>query len=173
MGKAVMAMLFAVAIAVGWFVPAPEFVEVSTELGQPGNSFNTQHLADAAAIEPDELILERSGDGHYYADVDVDGTETRFMVDTGATGIALTASDAEALGIGWDERELRKVGRGVNGDVFGKIVRLHSVQLGGIEVNDVEAAIIPRGLDVSLLGQSVLSRAGSVRIEDGEMIITA
>ena len=118
-----------------------------------------------------ETVLARQGNGHFYADVNVNDTEIRFIVDTGATGIALTGEDAEALGFTWQDDDLRVVGRGVGGDVHGKPVKLSSVQLGDLEAQNIDAVIIPRGLDVSLLGQSFLSKASSVRIENDEMVI--
>lgn len=130
-----------------------------------------QSAQGANAGAGDETVLERQPGGHFFANVDVNNTEIRFIVDTGATGIALTGEDAEALGFTWQDDELRVVGRGVGGDVHGKPVKLRSVQLGDLEAQNIDAVIIPRGLDVSLLGQSFLSKASSVRIENDEMVI--
>lgn len=118
-----------------------------------------------------EVVLKRRENGHFYADVEVNGTDIEFMVDTGASGIALTRRDAERLGLFWNENELDVVGRGVSGAVSGKVVSLDRVELGSTEVRDVDAAIIPEGLDVSLLGQSFLSRFGDVRISGDEMVL--
>lgn len=118
-----------------------------------------------------EVVLRRREDGHFYADVEVNGTEIEFMIDTGASGIALTRRDAEKLGLFWNENDLDVVGRGVSGAVSGTMVRLDRVELGDREARDLPAAIIPEGLDVSLLGQSFLSRIGEVRINGDEMLL--
>jgi aspartyl protease family protein len=123
------------------------------------------------AAEPLEITLDRKGDGHFYATVDVNGRPIRFLVDTGATAIALTANDARALGFGWTPAELTTVGRGASGEVMGKIVELHHVKLGGKEAWNMRAAIIPEGLPVSLLGQSFLSQIGSVKIANNQMVL--
>ena len=128
--------------------------------------------ANGAYENQGSVILPRQSDGHYYADADVDGGSVRFMVDTGASSIALTGSDAEALGLSWTEDELRPVGRGASGMVIGKPVRLGSVSVGGFTARNVDAVILPRGLDVSLLGQSFLSKVRSVNIQNGNMILS-
>lgn len=118
-----------------------------------------------------EITLRRQRDGHFYADADVDGGRVRFMVDTGASGIALTGRDAKALGLSWTEDELRPVGRGASGVVIGKAVRLGSVSVGDYTVRNVDAVILPNGLDVSLLGQSFLSKVPNVNIRGGTMTL--
>jgi aspartyl protease family protein len=120
---------------------------------------------------PLDVILDRRPDGHFYADVMVNGQPVNFLIDTGATAIALTADDARSLGFYWNDMELEPVGRGVSGEVRGKMVALHHVQLGGKEAWDMQAAIIPEGLGVSLLGQTFLSQIGSVKISGDQMTL--
>lgn len=164
-------ILLGLACAAGWFLPDFEPI-LPSEVGRaPVNVATPQPAKDVSTDTGNETVLARQGNGHFYADVDVNHTEIRFVVDTGATGIALTGTDAETLGLTWQAGDLRVVGRGVGGDVYGKSVKLRSVQLGDIEVQNVDAVIIPHGLDVSLLGQSFLSKAGSLRIENDEMVI--
>ena len=56
--------------------------------------------------------LPRQGDGHFYADAYVNDVSTRFMVDTGASTIALTGEDAEAIGLYWSDEDVQPVARG-------------------------------------------------------------
>ena len=116
-------------------------------------------------------VLDREADGHFYADATVATYRAHFLVDTGASIVALTAADAQAAGLDWSEDDLRPIGRGASGTVYGVPVRLARVELGGFEAQDVEAAIIPDGLDVSLLGQSFLSRLRGVQIDGDRMIL--
>jgi aspartyl protease family protein len=164
--------LFGVALLSGWFVAGQEPIDRPAAPKAVARDNVGKHEIWETYENTDESVLARQEDGHFYANVDVDGDEIRFIVDTGATGIALTAEDAETLGFSWSDGELGVVGRGVSGNVYGKRVRLHSVRLGGVEIADVEAVIIPNGLDVSLLGQSFLSEAASVKIENDEMTIS-
>ncbi len=117
------------------------------------------------------ITLQRQDDGHFYAAAKIQGTDIRFLVDTGATAVALTGDDAQRLGLYWNESELTKIGRGVSGDVFGKPVIIPSIQVGNLRAENVQAAIIPDGLDVSLLGQAFLSQVGNVNISDDKMTL--
>lgn len=165
-------VLFGIALLAGWLLPnvdplaPPEPVGAASQ-GEAGATDAMQQDEEASGS-----VLPRQRDGHFYANVDVNSNDIRFMVDTGASGIALTAEDAESLGLSWDDDELQVVGRGASGNVYGKRVRLQSVQLGDLQITDVEAVIIPSGLDVSLLGQSFLSKAETVKIEDNQMVIS-
>lgn len=125
----------------------------------------------AVPSAPSEIVLTRSQNGHFYADLNVDGQTIHFLVDTGTSSIALSAADARKLGISWTEQDLKPVGRGVSGPVNGKFVTLHRMQLGSKEAWDMEAAVIPNGLEVSLLGQTFLETIGSVSINGDQMIL--
>lgn len=118
-----------------------------------------------------ETVLARAPDGHFYAEATIGQHGTHFLVDTGATIVALTGNDARAIGLNWSDNDLRPIGRGASGPVYGVPIILAQMELGGLEAHDVEAAIVPEGLDVSLLGQSFLSRMGAVRIEGERMSI--
>lgn len=134
----------------------------------------TQVAAEGAQDErPDyltgEMMLQRQPDGHFYATPSINGVEVQTLVDTGASVVALTGSDAQALGLSWNEDDLGIVAQGANGPIRGVEVRLDTVQLGGFEVHDVPAMIVPEGLPITLLGQSFLSRIPRVAIADGQM----
>jgi aspartyl protease family protein len=121
----------------------------------------------------DTITLDRAADGHFYADVAVDGQSARMMVDTGASVIALTGADAATLGIAWDETEVSEVARGANGPVLGVLTNLPLVELGDFAAENVQALIIPEGLSVSLLGQSFLSKIGKVEIAADQMVMSS
>jgi aspartyl protease family protein len=163
-------------LAVGALFPSPgkkhpDPVEDTKALEKAREEFAKSGEPERSRGSSADVTLTRRANGHFYADVQVNGQTVEFMVDTGASGIALTRRDAEALGLFWNENELETVGRGVSGAVSGKMVRLDRVELGGKEVRDLDAAIIPGGLDVSLLGQSFLSRFGEVKITGDEMTL--
>lgn len=118
-----------------------------------------------------EAALRRAADGHFYAEVLVDSVPTRMMVDTGASVIALTGADAEALGLSWSEDDLRPIARGAGGMVHGFALTLDHVRLGEIELRGVPAVVVPEGLAVSLLGQSFLGRTGRMEVSGEHMLI--
>ncbi len=164
--------LFVCALLAGWLAPG-----LTVASDEP----NAAHDSESVASEPTdsaqnkaawlagETVLNRESDGHFYADAYVEGSRYRFLVDTGASMVALTGRDAQAMGLEWDEASLRPIGRGASGTVHGVTVTIASMEVGGIEARDVHGAIIPDGLDVSLLGQSFLSQVSNVEISGDEM----
>jgi aspartyl protease family protein len=169
-------VLAATAAMVGWLAPDLRTAELQlTVAGTSPALTAVKHGADGEARRrawlSGETVLQREPDGHFYADALVASYRARFLVDTGASIVALTASDAEAMGLEWREDELVAVGRGASGTVYGVPVKLDRVELGAFEARDVQAAIVPEGLGVSLLGQSFLSKLDGVRIEGDRMFI--
>jgi aspartyl protease family protein len=121
----------------------------------------TSPVANAVTVpgddEPRETVLERSEGGHFYANVEVNGELVRFLVDTGASGVALTEADAERIGIDFSRGDYEPVGMGASGPVRGKFVTLDKVSLDGKAARNVDGAIL-EGSDISLLGQNYLGR---------------
>ncbi|WP_343344958.1 TIGR02281 family clan AA aspartic protease [Sphingomicrobium sp. XHP0239] len=131
--------------------------------------------ASAAPMPPvptysSAVEFERGPGGHFYTDAVIGGTSVRFLVDTGATGIALTEADARRLGLPFDPHEFHVVGRQVSGEVRGKPVTLTEVRVGGKVVRDIEATIIEGGT-MNLLGQSFLTRAGRIEMDGDTMVL--
>ena len=119
-----------------------------------------------------EMALERQRDGHFYATVDVGGSDYRMLVDTGATVVALTGSDAREMGLEWDPDGLAPVARGASGIVMGVPVTIPDLAVGDFAAHDVQAVIIPEGLAISLLGQSFLSHIPKVAIADDKLTLS-
>ncbi len=162
---------------VGWLAPSgPDGAEQADTFSFESDDSpldRRQNLAVAQEQQSagSEVILPRDADGHFYADVTIDGTTSRMLVDTGATVIALTGAVGESLGLYWDQSAVQPVAHGASGAVYGVPVRLANVQLGELEASNVDAIIVPEGLGVSLLGQSFLSRVGRVEMDEQRMIL--
>lgn len=156
---------------VGWF--APDVADTSSEQAATGEKESSAQLEVLQQEQwlAGETVLPRADDGHFYADVTIDGGSAHMLVDTGATTVALTAEDAEAMGISWSDGDIRPVARGANGTVYGFPVTLGHVQLGDLEAADVAAIVVPEGLDISLLGQSFLSKIERVEMEQDRMVL--
>ncbi|HEY0112582.1 MAG TPA: TIGR02281 family clan AA aspartic protease [Allosphingosinicella sp.] len=118
--------------------------------------------------EPKETLLKRRSDGHFYVDAEVNGELVSFMVDTGASGVALPVDTARRLGIPFSESEFTVIGSGASGAVRGKLVRLERISIDGKEARNVDGAIA-EGLEQHLLGQSYLSRLSSVEMSGDYM----
>ena len=116
------------------------------------------------------IELQREDNGHFYADVRINGAPIRMMIDTGASGIALSREDAQLAGIATSIGMTDVVGEGASGEVHGQWVRLDRVELGPLSASGLDAAILDGGQQ-SLLGQSFLRKFGKVQIEDDKMVL--
>lgn len=117
--------------------------------------------------EAPSVVLKRGLDGHYRAEALINGRKVNVLVDTGATGVAISQRLADELGL-----EHRSAIRTVtaNGETVAYTTRLDSVQLGGIEAKNVAAIIAPGLGGDALLGMSFLARM-DVRLYQGTMTI--
>ena len=112
-----------------------------------------------------EIVLTAGGGGHFTTDGQINGKAVSFLVDTGATTIALGQADADRLGINY-----KNAPRGFDGTANGRIpvsaVTLSSVRVGGVEIANVEAVVMPLTMDHVLLGNSFLTRFQMKRDND-------
>ena len=129
-----------------------------------------QAYASRAAAGSGSVTLKADSRGHFLADGQVNGGSVRFLVDTGATTIALPAADARRLGI-----DYRKGQRGTvqtaGGPTAAYKVTLDTVRVGDIAINSVDAVVIEAGLPFALLGMSFLNRTEMKR-EGETMVLT-
>ena len=118
--------------------------------------------------------------GHFSVDALVDGPRTngsgknthiRFLVDTGASTVSLTLSDAARLGIDRSHLAFTRPFNTANGVVFGAPVTLPTVQIGSITISDVQAVVLKEGLAASLLGMTYLRRLSSFEISDDRLTL--
>ncbi len=105
-----------------------------------------------------EASIAKSPDGHFWADATVNGRPVHFLVDTGATAVALTAADARNLGIDTASLTYSYTVQTANGTAHAAPVKLSMVSVGRAEVPDVDAFVIDGGLETSLLGMTYLGR---------------
>jgi len=108
------------------------------------------------------VTLVRSDNGHFEAVVGVNDASIRFLVDTGATNISLSHSDAEEAGINVSELRFTTPTSTANGIAYSAEARVGRLYLGGIERRDVRVTVAEPGrMDVSLLGQAFLESLSS------------
>lgn len=117
-----------------------------------------------------EVVLQRAGDGHFYVDVDVNGSTVRMLADTGASAIALSAEDAERAGIDVDQLDFSRAVSTANGVAAVAEVELDEVRVGSIVRRDVRG-IVTRGLSHSLLGMSFFNSLSKVAMEPDELVL--
>jgi aspartyl protease family protein len=119
-----------------------------------------------------QIEVPRSSDGHYYLTISVNAVPIRFVVDTGATDIVMSHSDAEKIGLDLDN--LTYFGRAMtaNGEVRTAPVRLDSLSVGPIVDRNMSAWVNEGEMSTSLLGMAYLQRFDRIEISGGQLILT-
>jgi aspartyl protease family protein len=134
--------------------PAPVMSDVSASAGRRSHT------------------IPKDSRGHFSTDGRVEGRRIGFMVDTGASVIALTESSAAQVGIRPLRTDYTAPVSTANGVVKGARARLSSVDIGGLEVRDVEAMVLPDNvLSENLLGLSYLSRLKRFEYSGGKLVL--
>lgn len=116
----------------------------------------TLAVADTTAAQPAQIT--KAADGHYWAQANVNGRWVKFLVDTGASAVALTANDAQRLGLDLASLEYDRPVMTANGKAMAAMITLDNVTVAGARVDGVEALVVREGLPTSLLGMSYLGR---------------
>ncbi len=115
--------------------------------------------------------ISKSSDGHFWVEAQVNASSVRFLVDTGASVVALTPQDAQLTGINLQELKYTSPINTASGTVMAAPVRLSMVSVGNVSVRNVRAVVIEKGLPHSLLGMSYLGELQTVEVSKGLMIL--
>jgi aspartyl protease family protein len=170
MVRLVLIAVFAALCAVG----AAEWLGAA--VGGPASQPAAVAATPAANAAPEtpldgEASIPKSGDGHFWADAQVDGHPVRFLVDTGATAVSLTPDDARTLGIDPGGLNYSYTVMTANGPGRAAAVKLGEITVGGAQVSDVQAFVIDKGLPTSLLGMSYLGRLSKFEASQDAMVL--
>jgi aspartyl protease family protein len=134
---------------------------------------------EAPSVEPPrrqssgyrEALLEADPRGQYAAEVSVNGSPVRMLVDTGATQVCVSASTARRLGLSPSGGRKLLI-QTANGKSTASPTTLRTLSFDGLYMNDVEALILaPEAGDVNLLGASFLKRLASVEQRNGALVL--
>jgi aspartyl protease family protein len=128
-----------------------------------------QYARSAATSDRQRITLAADARGHFFAEGSVNGGAMRFLVDTGASMVALPARDADRLGLDYHNGP-RGIIQTAGGDAVAYRVKLDQVKVGGISLANVDAVVLERGLDIALLGMSFLNRV-EMRREGQSMVL--
>ena len=117
-----------------------------------------QSFAGSTATEQRASVsLTADARGHFVAGGSLNGYPVSFLVDTGATSIAISGEEARRLGLDYKASQASGVSTAA-GVVPAWRVTFNTVKLGGITLNQVEGLVVEAGLSVPLLGMSFLNR---------------
>jgi aspartyl protease family protein len=147
------------------FLPSPEATAVAAAPPEPA-------AAQASVAGSRTVVIAPSRGGHFRVSGRVDGRRIDFMVDTGATVIALKPEDAAMLGIHPVERDYGAMVKTANGAIRVAPVQLESVEIEDLEVHNVAAIVMPAGVSPeNLLGLSFLRRLRRFEYADGKLVL--
>src|SRR5580692_102914 len=138
---------------------------------------NTAPRKDAAVETPApsgvrSLSIPRDARGHFETEGRIDGQRIAFMVDTGASVIALNESSAARFGLRPARGDYKATVTTANGTIKAAPTRLAMVDIGGLVVRDVDAMVLPdEALSENLLGLSFLSKLKRFEFANGRMVL--
>jgi len=172
-------IIVVISVLVGIAMPSHRVTPVEANqqvLIDSGDTSSSRYVADSreeTSISPSyggETTLDRAPNGHFYTSASVNGQALPFVVDTGASSVALTVDSARRIGLYIDPSSFKTVGEGASGATRGMFVTLDKVEVVGRTVEHVDAVVL-EGLATNLLGQSVLTRLGAVQMTGDKMVL--
>ena len=118
------------------------------------------------------LSIPRDARGHFLADGRIDGQRVNFMIDTGASTVALNEKSAARFGLRPSRSDYNATVTTANGTIKAARTRLAMIELGGLVVRDVEAVVLPdEALSENLLGLSFLSKLRRFEYANGRLVL--
>ena len=127
--------------------------------------------SQGVAHDDGTLSFDAGPDGHFYIQAKVNGGRVTFMVDTGASDVVLAPNDARRIGIDPATLVFDQFAETANGTVSGAAIRLDSLVVGSIEMNQLPATVNGADMSDSLLGMEFLNRLHGWRVENGVLTL--
>ena len=127
--------------------------------------------ASNSPVNNNPVNLYANSQGHFFGNLSINGVSLKYVVDTGATSVAMNSGDAKFAKIDYEKGE-KGTASTANGLVNVYRVKLNTLKIGTIILNDVEASIIEGGFPTDvLLGMSALNRM-DMRRDNAVMTLT-
>jgi aspartyl protease family protein len=169
-------MIFcAVLVALGSFMaqmadkwtPAPAAANAA-----PPKAQTAAQVATVAQASGRTLSIPRDARGHFQTDGRIDGQRVAFMVDTGASVVALNEKSAASFGLRPSRGDYKASVSTANGVIKAAPARIAMIDIGGVVVRDVDAMVLPdEALSENLLGLSFLSKLKRFEYANGKMVL--
>lgn len=116
-----------------------------------------------------KIVLQAGDGGHFVTQGSINGKSVQFMVDTGATAVAMGSAEAKRMGIDYTSGKPVRLNT-ANGQAVGYLLSLNSVRIGDVEVQNVDAIVSQLSMPYVLLGNSFLTRF-SMRRDNDQMVL--
>jgi aspartyl protease family protein len=150
---------------------AAQHAQAASAASAPASSADEAAAAEIAPATGQAAEVEKGPDGHFWAEGSVNGEAVHFLVDTGASAVALTPTDAQRLGFDPATLSYTFNVTTASGQARAAHVKLASVSVAGAEVDDVDAYVIDSGLKDSLLGMSYLGRLSQFEATQNSLVL--
>jgi aspartyl protease family protein len=135
----------------------------------PQKAASTQTVAQAGSRS---ISIPRDGRGHFLTDARIDGQRIDFMVDTGASVVALNEKSAARFGLRPSRGDYNATVSTANGTIKAARTRIDMMDVGGLIVRDVDAMVLPdEALSENLLGLSFLSKLKRFEYANGRLVL--
>jgi aspartyl protease family protein len=166
-------LMFLAAVLVGL---GTYMAQVASNMSAPPASANPAPKAMAAQTVAQassrSLDIPRDARGHFATDGRIDGQRIAFMVDTGASLVALNERSAARFGLRPSRADYNATVSTANGTIKAARTRLAMIELGGLVVRDVDAVVLPdEALSENLLGLSFLSKLKRFEYANGRLVL--
>ena len=122
-------------------------------------------------VSGSETRIRMANDGHFWADVDIDGVKRWMLIDSGATTTALSSETVRVAGLDTDESPFPVIISTANGDVTARTATAKRVTIGTVTATDLGIVTSRSFGDTDVIGMNFLSRVGSWRVEDSMLIL--
>ena len=119
-----------------------------------------------------ETRIRMAEDGHFWADVEIDGIQRRMLIDSGATTTALSVATAGAARLDTEESPFATVINTANGNVTARTATAATVTIGNVTATKLGVVVSEAFGDTDVIGMNFLSRLASWRVEGRTLILT-
>jgi aspartyl protease family protein len=167
-------ILFIAAVISGAGVFMAQMADRMSPAPALANAPQKEMTVGAASVPAGNRSISIPGDarGHFQTDARIDGQRIDFMVDTGASVVALNEKSAARFGLRPSRGDYNATVTTANGTIKAARARIAMMDVGGLIVRDVEAMVLPdEALSENLLGLSFLSRLKRFEYANGRLVL--
>jgi aspartyl protease family protein len=122
-------------------------------------------------VSGDSVAIRMAEDGHFWANVELNGVRRRMLIDSGATTTAISLDTAKAAGLDLDQSPFPTILNTANGSVTARVSTINRLKLGAIEARDLPVVVSRSFGDLDVIGMNFLSRLKAWRVEGRTLVL--
>ena len=154
-----------------------ELLTAAVEYARNGQASSTERTFQPsesdnyASSDDSEPVIEANSRGSFYLTAEINGREINFLVDTGASQVALTREDADTIGLPVHQLDYSGHVRTANGVARISYITIDDITIGGNVINDVQGHVVDAPLFTSLLGMSFLRKLAGYEVKGDRLYL--